>query len=357
MRSLILADYVVRSRAGGPRRYLDASEAGPDVSVLSLRSCADDDEAEDYFRRRPGNIRRIWEAARLLLRHWHLTRGAGTIYCLDGMFFNLLLAAARVGLLDTRGKHIRRFAFHDQAKRRLLPWLRRAPEAFAVDLITSEQTRRWGGAVGARHVRLLRWRIDTDWYQPAASALSGPWFLPGHARRDDALIRPLLEAGLPVTRAGRSFALAEKLGPCAALPGFKLMINAPHEEYRAALRGARAVLLPILPCGEPAGLTAAMEALACAVPVLANHSMGIAELFAGCDYPLPLLQNLEPGAWITACRELDGRLRDPALRASLEHSRRQLIARHSIRPGNGDWLEVLQTRSPRHDPAMMTEPR
>ncbi len=346
MPALILTDYVVRSRAGGPRRYLDPAEAGPDVRVLSPRSFADDDAVEDYFRRRPGNARRILETAWLLVRHADLLRQAETIYCQDGMFFNLLLTAARGGLFAARGKRIGRYAFHDQARRLLRPWLRNGPEAFVVDLITREQTRRWGDEVGTRHVQFLPWRVDTDWYQPAPPNPSGPFFLPGHAKRDDSLILPVLQAGLPITRAGRSFALAEKLQNCAGLPGFKLMTNAPHAVYLAALRGARAVILPILPCGEPAGLTAAMEALACAVPVLANQSMGIAELFAECDYPLPLLPDLKPKTWIAACHELASRLSDPELRARLEHSRQQLVARHSIRPGNGDWLEVLHARSP-----------
>ncbi len=340
---LILAGYLIRSRSGGPRRFLDASEAEPDCDVLAQYVFATDEDLEDFYRRMPGIGRRAWEAARLLWRHRRELRQAERIYCLDHMSFNLLLLASRGGLFDTRGKIVRRFTFRDRAMRQLQPWLKKAP-AFQVDLITNEQTERWASSVGNNHVGLLSWRIDTAWYQPKTPARAGPWFLPGNAYRDDSLVRPLLDAGHAVTRAGRSFALADRLRHCAGHPGFTLMMNASHADYLAALRRARAVVLPILTCDEPAGLTAAMEALACAVPLLANRSMGISELLKECEYPLPMLEDLQPETWTEACRRLDERLNDTTLRAALEHSRQLLIERRSIRPGNTDWLDLFNLR-------------
>lgn len=345
MRPLILAGYVIRSRAGGPRRYLDAAEAAPDCTVLAQREFATDEELEDFHRRAPGPLRRMAHGLRLIWRHRRALREGGQIYCLDNMSFNLLLAASRLGLFHAEGKSVRRFAFHDRAMSRLLPWLRDARAAFSVDLITAEQVRRWGNEMGGHHVRLLHWRIDTDWYQPAAPAPAGPLFLPGNACRDESLVVPLLQAGHSVTRAGRSYRLAERLRECAAHVGFRLMMNAPHAEYREALRGSRAVVLPILPCDEPAGLTAAMEAIACAVPLLANRSMGIRELLEQCAYPLPMVESLEPAAWMEACRSLDERLHDPGLRTALAHSRARLLEHHAIRPGNEDWRDLFAMSS------------
>ena len=333
---LVLADCLVRSRAGGPRRFLDANEASAVGTVLSQQVFETDEELEHFFQHSPGKLRRAWNAARLLWRERAHLRAAERIYCLDHMAFNLLLMAARLGLFESRQKKVRRFTFRDRAMQHLLPLLSPTP-AFQVDLITREQAARWQDAAGGEHAGWLPWRLDMDWYQPAAPAPEGPLLLPGNAYRDDRLVRPLLQAGLRVTRAGRSAALREKLADCAAIPGFKLLINTPHLEYRETLRGASAVVLPILPCDEPAGLTAAMEAIACAVPLLANRSLGLDELLAECEYPLPMVANLEPAAWIAACQALQARLPDPHFRAQLERSRQLLQQQRAIRPSSGDW--------------------
>lgn len=348
---LILADCLVRSRAGGPRRFLDGTEAATVATVLAQRVFETDEELEHFFQHSPGKLRRAWNAARLLWSKRTHLRAAEHLYCLDHMAFNLLLIAARTGLFDARGKKIRRFTFRDHAMQHLLPWLVPAP-SFQVDLITREQAARWQDAAGGERAGWLPWRIDMEWYQPVMPAPDGPLLLPGNAYRDDRLVRPLLEAGLSVTRAGRSRSLQEKLADCSSHPGFALMINASHPAYREALRGARAVVLPILPCDEPAGLTAAMEAIACAVPLLANRSMGISELLAECEYPLPMVETLEPSAWITACETLQSRLQDPQVRADLARSRELLLRQRAIRPGSGDWLELFDPQPDARVPAI-----
>jgi glycosyltransferase involved in cell wall biosynthesis len=124
-------------------------------------------------------------------------------------------------------------------------------------------------------------------------------------------------------------------------PGFSLVVNAPHREYREHLHGAKAVLLPIEPCDEPAGLTAALEAVACGVPVLANRSMGICALFEVCDYPLPVVGDLSAEAWLRAVRDLESRKLDPTFQEGLRVSRDLLRKKHGMLPGTGDWLETL----------------
>jgi hypothetical protein len=272
-------------------------------------------------------------------------RAARVIHCEEALHYHLLLLLAAAGVIRPEGKRIRRAVFRDQAARRIAPLLRRSDPAFQLDYITGEQVRRAAEVAGAERIRRHPWRIDMEWFRPGPGGVGGravgPLLLAGNMHRDESLVAGLLEEGMRVTRLGRHSGLRRRHEGSVSREGFELVVNAPHEEYLERLRGASALVLPILACDEPAGLTAAMEAVACGVPVLANESMGIAELFAECEYPLPLVGDLSARAWWEAWRELSARRVESGFLEGLERAREKMMEGHRILPGAGDWEEIL----------------
>jgi hypothetical protein len=340
---VVLAAYGVRTWKDRPRRYLD-------IQPMPDKGCAvvdewfeSDDEVTKHYHLRPrSSASRLVTALPPHLENRRRTlRDARFIYCLDGMHFSVLLMLSRVGLFKTSGKTIRRYCFHDSAVRRLVPMLKQAASAFQLECITRQQCEKGSSLLGEGRMVYRPWKIDTEWYQSYASQQNDAYLLAGNACRDEALVNDLLALGIAVTRAGRADALQRRFAAQIANPLFKLALNTSHPDYLRLLRSSRAVLLPILPCDEPAGLTAALEALACEVPILANRSMGIAELFDSCRYPLPLIDSLDPEAWSAALHHLEAQKSSTAFREALAASRQRLLDQHSIQPEGRDWLEIL----------------
>ena len=339
---VVLAPYGVRTWKDRPRRYLD-------IQPMPDKGCAvvdewfeSDDEVTKHYHLRPrSNASRLVTAFRLIWKNRRAIRDARFIYCLDGMHFSVLLMLARVGLFKTAGKTIRRYCFHDSAVRRLAPMLKQAAPAFQLECITRQQVEKGASLLGEGRMVFRSWKIDTEWYQSDASPQNGACLLAGNACRDEALVDGLLALGIAVTRAGRADSLQRRFAAQIANPLFKLALNTSHPDYLRLLRSSRAVLLPILPCDEPAGLTAAMEAIVCEIPILANRSMGIAELFESCRYPLPLIDSLDPDAWSVALCYLEAQKTSTAFREALKASRQCLLVQHSILPEGRDWLEIL----------------
>ncbi|HEY1051515.1 MAG TPA: hypothetical protein VGE39_17200, partial [Prosthecobacter sp.] len=104
--------------------------------------------------------------------------------------------------------------------------------------------------------------------------------------------------------------------------------------------------LPIVKCDNPAGLTAAMEAIAAGIPLLANRCMGLTELFAECRYPVPMLENLDPAVWAKAFHRVEEMHESPEFALGLETSRRLLLQHHSILPGGEDWAQIYAAACP-----------
>jgi hypothetical protein len=92
-----------------------------------------------------------------------------------------------------------------------------------------------------------------------------------------------------------------------------------------------------------------MEAVGVCSPVIANHSMGIAEFFAECDYPVPLLDGLEPGTWARAVCSLSEVMQDPAFQQRLRRSRELLARARGILPDGGDWAQILRETQAAHN--------
>jgi len=339
---VVLTPQAIRCWSERPRRYLDINPMpSPGLALVNAWFESDIELTTKYHLRPRSDVRRLVEALWFIWNNLHHIKRASLVYCHDGMYFNALLMLARAGLFRAGRTTVRRYCFHDSAVRRLVPMLKHASTAFQIECITRQQYDTFSSLLGAGRMALRPWKIDTEWYQPDETPQDGACLLAGNACRDDAVADGLLARSIAVTRAGRADLLQRHFAPQLANPLFKLALNTSHPAYLALLRSSRAVLLPILPCDEPAGLTAAMEALACEVPILANRSMGIAELFEACRYPLPLIDSLDPEAWAVALRSLETQKNSAAFREALGASRRRLLEKHSILPEGRDWLEVL----------------
>lgn len=339
---VVIAPYALRDWSGRPRRYLDPAPM-PLRSQAIIGAWFDNDEQleRDYHRRQRGAAQRLFAALRLIALNYAMLNRARMIYCLDGMHYALLLQLALTGLFSTKGKIIRRVAFHDSAWKKLAARLRHAPAAFQVECITHEQFTSASRELGAHRVISRSWKVDTGWFQPAPDVPKTRALLPGNISRDESIVAPLLHRGLSITRVARLASLEQHYAAEIADPRFELVTNASHRDYRELLQSAPAVLLPIMPCDGSAGLTAAMEAIAAGVPVLANRSMGLTELFAECQYPVPMLDSLDPDAWSHAYRQVEADHTSPEFSEAIDHSRRLLMKHHRILPGGDDWAQIF----------------
>ena len=339
---VVLTPYALRDWSDRPRRFLDPAPMPFRSQALVGAWFENDQQLErDYHRQQRGTARRMAAALGLILRHYPTLHRAHMIYCLDGMHYALLLMLARAGLFRTAGKIIRRVAFHDTAWQNLASKLRDAPAAFQIECITHEQFVSAANQLSAQRVIARPWKIDTHWFQPAPDAPKTRALLPGNISRDEAIVPPLLHQGISITRVARLAHLAQHYAKEIADPRFELVTNVSHRDYLALLHSAPAVLLPIVPCDGSAGLTAAMEAIAAGVPVIANRSMGLSELFAECQYPVRMLDSLDPIAWKQAYRQIESQHHSPDFLDALENSRRLLIKHHRILPAGDDWAQMF----------------
>lgn len=346
---VVLAPYYVKDIYSGPERFMTVPPLhnGLNYTVVSATWFEDDRQLNENYYKRLNTRRRLYTTARLLLSNWHTLRAAKVIYCLEGVYFEALMLLARMRLFNTKGKHIIRHIFKSTTLDSMRVRLAKAPSAFSVEVITQDQLAQFSTQHTDGRIQLRHWAIDMEWYHSRAveSPSTTTLLIPGNAYRDEQMASGLLALSpdtITVVRAGRSESLHRQYAYLLKknLP-FKLYVNASHEKYRDILHHTTTVLLPILPCDEPAGLTAAMEAIACGIPMLANYSMGIAELHATTEYPIPLVPDLKPETWLKAINELRLELEKPSLQQALVHSRELLAAKHSLSPERRDWCQLL----------------
>ncbi len=339
---VVLAPYALRDWSGRPRRFLDPSPM-PYRSKALVGAWFDNDEQleRDYHRRQSGNMRRIAAALKLIACNWSSLGHARMIYCLDGVHYALLLKLALAGLFRTEGKVIRRVAFHDTAWKKLAASLQNAAPAFQIECITREQFESASRDLGSQRVILRPWKIDTGWFTPEPDALHLRAVLPGNISRDESIVPPLLHHGISITRIARLPTLEQQYAAEIADPRFELVTNVSHHDYLGYLRAAPAVLLPIISCDGSAGLTAAMEAIAAGIPVLANRSMGLTELFTECRYPVPMLDSLDPESWARAYHKIAEQRHSSEFLDDLGISRKLLLKHHRILPSGDDWSQIF----------------
>lgn len=339
---VVLAPYALRDWSGRPRRFLDPSPL-PFRSKAVIGALFENDEQleRDYHRSQRGIARRMTAAFSLIVSNFGTLSRARMIYCLDGMHYALLMLLSRAGMFRTEGKIIRRVAFHDTAWKNLASRLQKAASAFQIECITREQFDSASSQLGSHRVISRPWKIDTGWFHPEPDALHLRAVLPGNISRDESIVPPLLHHGISITRIARIPSLEQRYAAEIADPRFELVTNVSHRDYLDHLHAAPAVLLPIIPCDGSAGLTAAMEAISAGIPVIANRSMGLTELFAECHYPIPMLDNLDPAAWAKAYHQIEAQHASPDFIEELETSRKLLLKHHRILPSGDDWSQIF----------------
>ena len=364
----IIGEAYITDSTGRPRRYLDHFSllSTPGLQLCFSLTARTDEALEEWYQRRTRHA-----LGRMLIKHglplWTMTRHLRTlrraraIFCHGPHFFWLLLILNRLGIFPVpAGRTVRSVFFHSRGFTRKLGLFRRAPAGFEAAFATRTQVEELI-RLGASSTRVLEvpWRIDTTWFRPADpdDAWEFEGLTPrayilcaGTVHRDETLVRALVgQVGLPIVRAGRREGLraiyADVLTRPDAASIFQLRVNLNHRDYRRLVQHAALVLLPIEPCDEPAGLTAALETLACQTPVVANESLGVGPLLREAGLAnRALLPDLRPETWRTA---ILARRDETRMAPELwQQARRWVQAQHSIRPDGVDTRWVFAAPQP-----------
>ncbi|MCB1227575.1 MAG: glycosyltransferase [Verrucomicrobiales bacterium] len=298
----------------------------------------------DFYEKRMGMTNRMGRSLKLLVNGREKLKRASHIYCYDGLHFNLVLFFQRVGLFKAQGKCIRRFAFRSRVISRSQNLMKGADPAFAIEFITNEQVAEGQQILGADRARLREWKIDTNWFR-GVSLVNGrdqEYVVPGTAFRNEDLVMELAKANFNILRLGRPAALQQRYAEVVKTSQLKVCHNLPHSDYRSLLGKARAVLLPIVDCDEPAGFTAALEAIAMEVPLIASNSLGIDGLLKTCDYPIPSVSGNSLLNWKSAIGAFEDLESQSGFAEKIKHCASVVRKRHSIGANFDDWIAFLR---------------
>jgi glycosyltransferase involved in cell wall biosynthesis len=343
----VLTDWAVTAAHAGPIRYLDIDQAGADCKlvVLSLFSSLDDVTIQKRTAWLKNTKARILfyraVSAVNILRHLPALRRAQFIWCQAPHYFWWLFLLSRIGLLPTSGKTIGGAFYRYDSFAKKIRLFQRAPAAFKPFFCLPEQVEALAAAGAPRErIGLLRVRIDTDWFQPISHPTKDYILCAGSIQRDEALILKLIgRTPLKIIRVGQLSFLRQFYGHIPPeSDAFELQFNLSYRRYLSLLQNAALVILPIRPCDEPAGLTAASEALACGVPLLTNDSLGIAELLQK-GYGKAPIPSLDPEDWLAAITESLSGHSYPA--EILRQAREYLVANHALLPDGPEWQSAL----------------
>ena len=342
----LLADDAITDPTGRPVRYFDPFCFPPDTDLWLC--IGKRDRTDEALEKRLGRIKNprwrnylAFVAAPLnVLRHWGELRRARSVICQAPHYFWLLIALWRLGVFRVRDKTIQTVFFRQRGFQRKLAQFASAPPEFEAGFAVREQIcalETLGCPPG--RLRYVPWKIDTGWFTPgvvgATATADTPYVLcPGDIQRDETLIGQLIgTVPYKIIRVGRSPALRDIYAAHArdaAAGRFELRVNVSHAEYRSLLREAALVVLPILPCDEPAGLTAALETLSCARPLLANDSPGVGPLLREvrlADHAL--VPGLDEDVWREAVIRV---VRNPPPDAVRQAARGLTVSAHSLLP-------------------------
>ena len=271
---------------------------------------------------------------------------ADYLFCQSPHYFWALVLMNRLSFNYFKPKRTAAFFFHSDpfaTKHRLLL---KAPEGYSGFFVVQKQVDeliqkypRLRGRIGH-----LPWKIDTDWFQPGKKPVCAHVLCAGNVQRDENLVFRLAgKLGLPLIRAGRTPILADHYRALKDAPDiFRLELNLDHVRYLDLLQTAACVILPIRDCDEPAGLTAALEAIACGVPVVANDSYGITPLLEMAYGEPPSFFGSDE-KWVEEIRKkirLKEEQPDRILRA-----RDYVVKHHSILDPWRDWQAIFDGNS------------
>ncbi len=355
---LNLTDTSIASAAHRPRRNFDFEplrRRQPEArEIVWLRAASDvdldakvDAMGSPRIRRLRSYVQCLWS----LLCHLGTLRRSAVIFSFTPHHFWWVALLWRVGLLPSAGGKVVCGIFSRTTpllrKRKLL---RRLPPGFCAYLMVQRQIDDLVAAgCPADRLKSFTWRIDTDWYVPARPARGGGYILcAGMAYRDEALVARLVgRTGRKLIRAARTEHLhgffREQLGALADDRAvFEYRVVRDHRDYLTLLQQAEVLLLPLRPVSdEPAGLTTALEALACEVPLVANAAYGVTEVLAG-GYGLPPVPDNRPETWLTA---IDAALRGESITTGILRRGRSHVCEHyHVGDEIEDWRGIEPVR-------------
>ena len=310
MNVVIFVDDLVLSFTDRPRRFTDVSVFPEKLQseVITLRTFATDEDLEkSRYDRKAAPIREILLTTSLILKNLHVLRAATHVYCRSTVAYFVLLHLSRVPLLLGEKEKIYRTIFRMAGLRRVLGRMRSAPAAFSTHFIDQSQVAEARSLVGdSSRISFLNWRIDTDWYHPKNCEDRPDWYVvPGNAHRDEEVVDALVREGFNIIRVGRSEELMRRFEAYSDTTNFRIEVNLTHIDYRHLIQSAKAILLPIKECDEPAGLTACLEAIACEVPLLISKSIGVTDIVEAIKDLEPPVASDSPAHWVDRVRKFE----------------------------------------------------
>lgn len=324
-----LADTTATKEETGPKRFLNPAQDEQVLILCGALAAESDCKLQDRLSwlKNTGQKQHFfrWVGLLNILRHYFHLRRASVIRCGSPHYFWWLILLNRLGLFPVRNQLVFNYYFRTDSFLKRAKWWNSAPENFRVFFVSRDQI----DQLEARGIRrsgigYVPYRVDTTWFSAGAKRRGGYLLVPGNIHRDEEFVLRLAAmTPLPIIRVGQMGRLKELYRSRPV----ELRFNLSHSEYRDLLQNATAVLLPIEECDEPAGLTAALEALACETPVIINSSLE-AEPLLRKAVGLQPIPTSDPAAWVSAIRGvLDGSLYSKAVR----HGGREfVIANHSI---------------------------
>ena len=343
-----LADTAITREETGPKRYLESDKEEARKLILCGALAAETElklQIRLSWLKNTGQKQFFFRYAGLLniLRHYLCLRRASVIHCGSPHYFWWLIFLNRLGLFPVRNHLVFLYNFRTDSFLRRAKWWNAAPENFRAFFVSKDQIAGLQAhGIRSSGIGYQPCRVDTAWFTPAAQRRGGYLLVPGNIRRDEEFVLRLAKiAPLPIIRVGQMGMLKDLYRSSPV----ELRFNLSHLEYRDLLQNAAAVLLPIEECDEPAGLTAALEALACETPLLANPSLEIGSLLTSAAGLAPIPVS-DPEAWATAIRAiLDGSVYPSTVRLS---GREFVVANHStgtLTSPIGPVLEFVASQS------------
>ena len=355
---LILSDHGIEDSANRPRRYLDppVSLTGYTIEHLVAKKAVNDEKLHEGipFLTSTRSMR-YWGfilSILTILKALPKLKRAEYIVCRAPHLFWEIAFLQRLGFVSATKLHfvwVVLFRLDGFLKKQT--FFSKLPRCFRVYFICHSQVlacRR--NLAEQERINLLTWKIDSHWFIPKEEnaqrkhSTPGEYFLvPGNINRNEAFVRELARVSpRKIVRVGLMKELKHLYAQDEQEQKLSVVVNPDHEEYLKLLQNAKAVLLPINATNEPAGLTAALEAMACKVPLIANGSLGVGELVFNA-YGKKAIEGFELAQWLEECDKLISAPQhwETKLQSGWEYIQRT----HSMGHREKEWMEFLQLNS------------
>lgn len=189
-------------------------------------------------------------------------------------------------------------------------------------------------------VRFVRMGIDTTFFRPMELPSDGYILCPGDQDRDEQLVIKIAQQVsckvIRVTR--RKSVYSQCIDLARAQSNISVLYDVPFMALRSLYARSRLVILPLLDVDHPAGMTARLEAMAMAKPVIISDGMS-AEGCSLAENGVAVIKGNTPQKWFDCL----GRML--ASRGECEHLgklARKWVERYATIESNTDglWMEV-----------------